>query len=294
MTHGFIVDNNLVEQIEGMSTEYPYCMHTRDLTNIIIPWHWHEELELGYIQNGTSKIITLEEEFVIHQGDGFFINKNVMDMKRNAVPGTRTIEINHIFHPLFLSGHFRSIFETKYISPITNNRNISVHIIRRGHETADRLLDNLIRLKTLQSADDTEMQTRSILSESWLLLMEDIRNYFQPDTAKHTEAQDRLQSMIAFIHRNYQEKISSAQIAEQAGISEREAVRTFQKALSMSPIEYLITYRLNESLKLLTGTELTITEISYLCGFSDSAYFGKTFRKAYHMTPSEFRATKHR
>lgn len=107
----FLTDENQVEQIEGMTTEYPYCLHKRDLTEYMIPWHWHEELELGYIQEGASKIITVSGEYTIRQGDGFFINSNVMDMKKNEEPGNRVLEINHIFHPVFLSGHFKSLFE---------------------------------------------------------------------------------------------------------------------------------------------------------------------------------------
>ena len=101
----FETDENQVERIEGMTVEYPYCLHERDLTDLVIPWHWHEELELGYIQEGVSKIVTIGAEYTVRQGDGFFINSNVMDMKRNGTPGARTLEVNHIFHPVFLSGH---------------------------------------------------------------------------------------------------------------------------------------------------------------------------------------------
>ncbi len=38
-----------------------------------------------------------------------------MDMKRNGTPGARTLEVNHIFHPVFLSGHFKSRFEEALI-----------------------------------------------------------------------------------------------------------------------------------------------------------------------------------
>lgn len=40
----FITDQNQVEKIEGMTVEFPYCMHERNLTDFIVPWHWHEEL----------------------------------------------------------------------------------------------------------------------------------------------------------------------------------------------------------------------------------------------------------
>ncbi len=67
-------------------------------------------------------------------------------------------------------------------------------------------------------------------------------------------------------------------------------MRSFRKNLNQSPIEYLISYRLNEAKKLLRSSELPITEICYECGFSDSSYFGKAFRKAYGLSPREYRS----
>lgn len=292
MMKAFLVDENQVEQIEGMTTEYPYCLHKRDLTDFIIPWHWHEELELGYIQEGTSKIITIGAEYIVRQGDGFFINSNVMDMKKNATPGERALEINHIFHPIFLSGHFKSRFEKKYLTPVINNHQIEVYIIRRGQQIADKILANLCYLKDLQANENMEFQTRNLLSEAWLLLLEDIRlNYKMNKTLKFEEP-DRIRSMRSFIHNHYKDKITVAQIADAIGISEREAIRSFRKGLNQSPIEYLISHRLNEAKKMLLNSNLSITEICYQCGFSDSSYFGKSFRKAYGLTPREFRSQK--
>ncbi len=286
----FFVDENQVEQIEGMTTEYPYCLHQRDLTDFIIPWHWHEELELGYIQEGASKIITIDAEYTVHQGDGFFINSNVLDMKKNAAPGERTLEINHIFHPIFLSGHFKSRFEKKYLTPIINDHRIEVHIIRRGQRISDKILTDLHRLKELQSHKNIEFQTRNILSETWLLLLEDIQLNYKKSKRSKFEQPDRIRSMLSFIHNHYKDKITVAQVADAVGISEREAIRSFRKSLDQSPIEYLISYRLNEAKKMLLNSNVSITEICYQCGFSDSSYFGKVFRKAYGITPKEFRS----
>lgn len=288
--NSFLIDENQVEQIEGMTTEYPYCLHTRDLTDFIIPWHWHEELELGYIQEGTSKIITVNAEYIVHQGDGFFINSNVMDMKKNANPGVPVLEINHIFHPVFLSGHFKSRFEKKYLTPIINDHQIEVYIIRKGQPISDKILINLYQLKELQSHKNMEFQTRNILSETWLLLLEDIRTNYKMDKTLKFEQPDRIRNMLSFIHNHYKDKITIAQIADAVGISEREAMRSFRKNLNQSPIEYLISYRLNEAKKLLLNSKLSITEICYQCGFSDSSYFGKVFRNAYGVTPREYRS----
>lgn len=286
----FETDRNQVEMIEGMTIEYPYCLHKRDLTNFVIPWHWHEELELGYIQEGISKIVTVGAEYIVHQGDGFFVNSNVMCMKQNASPGTRTVEINHIFHPVFLGGHFKSRFETKYLNPIINNRQIEVHMIPRGHATSNLILKNLYQLKELQNEIDTEFQTRNILSEIWRLLIKELQE--NPDSPRMvgTEQTNRLRSMISYINQNYPEKMTLSQIAKTAGVSEREATRCFKKCIGQSPMEYLIKYRLNQAKKLLLETDMSITGICQQCGFSDSAYFGKVFRRSYGMTPREYRS----
>lgn len=286
----FETDENQVELIEGMTVEYPYCLHERDLTDFVIPWHWHEELELGYIEEGASKITTIGAEYVIREGDGFFINSNVMDMKQNDLPGTKTVEINHIFHPVFLSGHFKSLFETKYINPIIKNRRIEVFIIRKGGAVSNQILTNLRRLKKLHKEPDAEFQVRNILSETWLLLMKELQENYDEHIPFRTEQRERLRNMIAYIHKHYADKITLSEIAQASGVSEREASRCFKSCLGHSPVEYLIGFRLNESKKLLRESGLTITEISQKCGFSDSAYYGKAFRRAYGLTPGTYRA----
>ena len=285
----FETDENQVERIEGMTVEYPYCLHERDLTDFVVPWHWHEELELGYIQEGVSKIVTIGAEYTVHQGDGFFINSNVMDMKRNGTPGSRTLEINHIFHPVFLSGHFKSRFESKYLNPVIQNRQIEVYIIRRGRPSSNRILENLRRLRELPSEPDTEFQTRSVLSETWLLLLDELRNHSNALPQTGAEQRDRLRGMIAYIHRHYADKLTLSEIAKAVGVSGREASRCFKKNIGQSPVEYLIAFRLNEAKKLLRESGLPIMEIGLRCGFSDSAYFGRAFRAAFGVTPGAYR-----
>lgn len=285
----FETDENQVERIEGMTVEYPYCLHERDLTDFVVPWHWHEELELGYIQEGVSKIVTIGAEYTVHQGDGFFINSNVMDMKRNGTPGSRTLEINHIFHPVFLSGHFKSRFKSKYLNPVIQNRQIEVYIIRRGRPSSNRILENLRRLRELQGEPDTEFQTRSVLSETWLLLLDELRNHSNALPQTGAEQRDRLRGMIAYIHRHYADKLTLSEIAKAVGVSGREASRCFKKNIGQSPVEYLIAFRLNEAKKLLRESGLPIMEIGLRCGFSDSAYFGRAFRAAFGVTPGAYR-----
>ena len=288
----FITDQNQVEKIDGMTVEFPYCMHERNLTDFVVPWHWHEELELGYIEQGVSVIRTINQEYPVHQGNGFFINTNVADTKINGSPGSPALEVNHIFHPIFIGGHFGSRITTKYLNPILQNQQIAVHIIRRGSKETDALLDQLILLKEMNRKPNQEILIRNTLSDAWLLLLDEIEKHFEAPQVIETERQTRIKSMLSYIHRNFGEKITLEEIAAAANISAREANRIFQKTVRQTPFEYLLSYRLSRAKELLSRSDLPVTEISCRCGFTDSAYMGKQFRKATGMTPKEYRQRK--
>lgn len=285
----FETDRNQVEHIDGMTIEFPYCMHQRDLTSFVVPWHWHEELELGYIEKGTSIIRTLTQEYTVHQGDGFFINTNVVDTKLNGNPGKASLEINHIFHPIFIGGHFGSLITSKYLNPILQNQKLSVHIIRRGSKEADAVLNNLALLKNKNGIANQEIAIRNLLSETWLMLLDEIEKHFILPQISDTEKQNQVKSMLSFIHRNYSKKITLAEISREASVSTREANRIFQKTIRQTPFEYLMHYRLEQARELLERSDLSITEIGYRCGFTDSTYMGKQFRKTSGETPGEYR-----
>ncbi|MFR3754966.1 MAG: helix-turn-helix transcriptional regulator [Enterocloster sp.] len=75
-------------------------------------------------------------------------------------------------------------------------------------------------------------------------------------------------------------------------ISKSTALNLFRKFLHITPINYLIHYRLNEAALLLSKTEKKINAISYETGFNNVDYFCRLFKKHYDLTPTEYRKKK--
>ena len=65
--------------------------------------------------------------------------------------------------------------------------------------------------------------------------------------------------------------------------------RKFSQLYGTSPNKYFISKKLEKAQLLLSTTDMQVSEVAYDCGFSDVGYFGKTFKKHYQTTPSEFR-----
>jgi len=187
------IRNDRMEEVEGLFNEYPYVFHHVDLSKTAIPWHWHEELEFCYIQTGSVKVATAGQTQTFQAGEGFFINSNVLTAMTDAYD---CVIDSHLFHPVFLGGHFKSIYETKYLNPVIQNRNLDMLPIRGETGTQKQLLQKIRHLSRLQSQQDVELQTRNLLSEIWLLLLEALKH--TQLKASPVQNQDRILTLLAY------------------------------------------------------------------------------------------------
>jgi len=276
--------NNQMEDVEGLYNEYPYVFHHVDLSQTVIPWHWHEELEFCYVQAGSVKVATAGQIQTFEKGEGFYINGNVLTSMTEAVD---CVIDSHLFHPVFLGGHFKSVYETKYLNPVIQNRNLDMLPIRGETGAQKQLLQKLRQLSKLQSQPDVELQTRNLISEIWLLLLEELKNT-QLKTIQNKN-HDRILTMLAYIQENYARKLTLQQIADASAVSTRECLRCFQVSIRQSPMEYLAEYRIQVAARLLETTNLPVTEIAMRTGWGSNSYFTKMFRRLRGKTPCAHR-----
>ncbi len=280
------IHSNQMEEVAGVYSEYPYVLHKLNFQGNSVPWHWHDELEFNYIISGEEIVRTTSGTYHFHAGEGFFTNSKALCSMEYI--GNCLIDC-HLFHSTFLSGHFRSIFETKYLNPVLQNRKIELIEFRGNTKPQIMILNKLKQVGELQQEEHKEFQTRNLFSEIWLLLLEEIQSLEETKPSLSSVYQNRLLTMLSFIQENYADKISLEKIAASAMISEREALRCFQTSIQETPFEYLMNYRVEMAKNLLKATTLSMTEIAAQTGFSNSAYFSKIFKRACHMTPLEYR-----
>ncbi len=110
-----------------------------------------------------------------------------------------------------------------------------------------------------------------------------------PEADSDTTDLLRLGDAIAYIERNYPEKISSEKLARLAHMSVRTFQRTFQQSMQMTPSDYITQVRVRNAAHLLKESDFPVTEIALDCGFSDSNYFSRIFRRTMGMPPSQYR-----
>ncbi|WP_256758029.1 AraC family transcriptional regulator [Cohnella sp. WQ 127256] len=78
------------------------------------------------------------------------------------------------------------------------------------------------------------------------------------------------------------------QLAKSSGVGSSRFYRAFRKYTGLSPLKYLITTRLNASLRLLADPNVNVTEAAHSVGYLDEYYFSRLFKKQMGVTPTEY------
>lgn len=95
--------------------------------------------------------------------------------------------------------------------------------------------------------------------------------------------------MTEYIHGHYQEKLTIGTIANAGAVCRSRSCQLFQQYARMTPTAYVTKYRLAKSAELLRDTELSVTEISSLCGFQSPSYYISLFKREIGQTPLRYR-----
>ncbi len=98
-----------------------------------------------------------------------------------------------------------------------------------------------------------------------------------------------IKNAIKFIDENYRSPLSYRDVAKEVFISPSYFLCLFKRETGLTFVDYLTMVRINSAKKLLTSTEMNITQIAYEIGFNNSNYFSSLFKKIVGTTAKDFR-----
>lgn len=90
--------------------------------------------------------------------------------------------------------------------------------------------------------------------------------------------------------RRYAEPIDLDELASSAGVSKYHFLRCFAATYGKTPAVYLAERRIERAQDLLRATNLTVTEVCFLVGYSSLGSFSNKFRQLVGVSPSEYQA----
>lgn len=309
------IDGEGRELLEHGTKKFPVGCYFDDLRRKSVPYHWHEEFEIGIICEGEVLVKTPSLQKKLKKGECFFINSGVLHTYENGslnpVMGeTGACSVDElVFHADFIGGSKESVFWETILSPLIERSGITLLSFVDTEEAMMfqgdiwekdsflRILNGAGEARLMKEAwiecvtgeEGFEINVRFLLTKLLsLLLKEPPECEVKPDKENQVR-NERVKLMLTYIHEHYGEPVTVRDIADSASVSISECLRCFRSVLESSPMVYLKRYRLQRAAALLETTDWKISYIAQQCGFNEMSYFARTFKEAYGATPSAYR-----
>ncbi|WP_127538066.1 helix-turn-helix domain-containing protein [Paenibacillus illinoisensis] len=254
--------------------------------------HQHVDFsELVIVLNGNATHVVHTEEYFIKKGNAFVINGSTPHAYRD--PHDFKI-CNIMFRPEMLasigpdlkkSNGFQALFvlEPYYRNIHSYPGKLALPIPSLEY------VESLIAIMIEEYHGQLQGYQTMLLSRFTELVVYLSRHYDTQEKGMEGNHLMHLANAISYMEDHYLEPLTLEEIAGKSNISVRHLNRIFRSYYQMTPIAYMLTLRLERACSLLKHSGLTITQISYECGFNDSNYFTRQFRRAYGVSPKVYR-----
>ena len=286
------IQDNRKEIKDHGSYEFPVHVSEESITRYEgkgFLWHWHPEIELTRITEGEILYSVNDRQYHLKEGQGLFCNSNALHSGYQLENHTCEY-LSVTFHPRFIYGYGTSVLQTKYVDFIVSNTDWSSLLLSPDVPWQKEILDEIknIHKHFIEQALGYELEIHLCFMRIWQKLF----FYYEKLPKKEPQADiphlKRLKAILSFLQTHYAEPLSLDDIAASVNICKSECCRFFRKHMKMTLFEYLMFFRIQQSLPLLKSGE-SITKTANLVGFSNPCYYGKIFRRYMNCTPSEYR-----
>ena len=261
--------------------------HPGDLTDVE---HWHDFAELVIISEGYGVHSIDGIDYPVSAGDIFvFQGKTKHHFKERHGLNMHNImydnrRLQHSFKNLQGDAGYNAMF---LLEPAYRRRHrfkSRLRISRRSLAHVETIVHKIQDEQEQQLAGNDTLMLSMLLE----LIVFFSRQYSKVDIPQ-AKALYRIGKIIGRLETQYKKDWNITQLSKVAAMSKSSLIVAFKDATGYSPIDYLIRIRLQKAAELLIETEESLGEIAVQCGFHDSNYLTRQFRRVYNLTPRQFR-----
>ena len=247
--------------------------------------HMHPFTEIFFITNGQGTFQIGDEIVSVKESDLILINPNCSHTER-SVSSSNPLE--------YIVFAINNLAIGTLPSNLTNDDTkdtLNTYKILNFNKKKSEILYNLNTLiRELEEKNlNYELACKSILT---LFLIQVMRNTSSDIFITENFEKINIECMKIknYIDSHYSENITLDFLSNLTYVNKFHLVHLFTKEMGISPINYLINKRIDESKNLLSTTNYSIRDISSIVGFSNSSYFSQMFKKITGISPKDFRS----
>ncbi len=280
------------EFYEKLSTESEFGINIldRDCPYLDVPWHFHPETEIIYIEKGSGTRFVGDHSEAFEEGDIGLVGPNLPHVWRSEpiyrenIPGlTAHVQVVH-FHDAVLKGPLANLPEMKAINRLLLESKYGIKFFGSAREKLEIMMKEMIKAtgidKLLQlvkmldfMAETEEKQLLASAGYSKIMKSADF---------------DRFDKAHRYLIDNFQKNISLETVSGIIGMTPTSFCRYFKKHTKKSFHTVLNEIRIGHACKLLIEGKMNISGIGYESGFNNISNFNEHFKKLKGISPSQY------
>lgn len=262
--------------------------------------HWHHNVECLLIQKGRYLLELNMETIFLNPGDICLINSGELHMLTGLSPDTCHDAI--IFNPRILEFSYTDTVQEEVITPFLTHTMMFPHIFSNQSPYYSNIytyISDIVNRWLYYSADSTSTNANLDRYFHIKLILLELLYFFHSHnlllasatilSASEKEKIDRYKTIVSFMKSNIANKVTLEQLAEVAQCNPQYLCQFFKDFTGVTPIQYLITLRIEYACIQLSDTTKSILEVSLDSGFDNVSYFIRQFKQHTGMTPNAFR-----
>lgn len=253
--------------------------------------HLHQEYELLIMDHGDGFVYIDEREYYLTQGEGIFVAANHIHSGRPGM-SQKSHFYAIVFSEQFIDSRYGSILFKELLYPVLRNQIKLPEFLQQEIPWSKEVLELCKQIREVYEKKERfyPLEIHILLCKLWKLLV----LHGKEGESVEKDHLAEIKQVLHYIDLNYADKITLEELAKLCMMSREHFERIFFKIMHLTPFVYLIDVRLKKSLFLLKESRLSIAEIAQNCGFTDSSYYSRTFKKKYGRTPLAYRNAEQR
>ena len=278
----FIKYTDYREERKHGSAEFPLQYYFLDKLDpqYVMPLHWHREIEVIRIITGRFTLFVNNEAFVLNAGDCAIIPSGAL----------------HRGEPEDC-GYDCAVFDISMIASRKSGRarELTQYLMSAGREIyplcpdANKAISELLDIVS-EREEFFEFKVISLLSEiAYLIYTHATTAGEHRETERTAHRRAVMTLLVDKIEREYTNRITLADLAEQAQINEKYLCRFFKEYTGQTPIDYINRLRVDRACYEMAVSGMNVTEAAFECGFNELSYFSKVFKRYKGVSPGEYR-----
>lgn len=261
------------------------CFFTQPQNNHwMVQLHWHKNVEILHMQSGTARITVGTDTFCAVPNDIFIINQEEL---HRIVSDDPALSYGTFIFPLQTLSFAAGDDAQAYLEPLIHNTMLfPTHITAASRNTVLGNILYQILCCTEQKEIGYELTVKVYLLQ---FISELIRRRQLIAVHSPNQKSERLKKILDYIQSYSATPLTIHTMAKVFHMSDKYFSRYFRTATGQTFTAYLNTVRTEKACDLLRGTDQTVLEIAFACGYENVSYFNRVFRSQTGQTPLQYR-----